>query len=40
MTPTNKGPVPFILDQGVPGIHFYTLNRAKATLDVVRALGG
>ncbi len=27
-----------LLDQGVPGIHFYTLNRAKATLDVVNAL--
>ena len=29
-----------LLEQGVPGIHFYTLNRAKATLDVVRALNG
>lgn len=27
-----------LLEQGVPGIHFYTLNRAKATLDVVKAL--
>ncbi len=27
-----------LLDQGVPGIHFYTLNRAKATLDVVNNL--
>ena len=27
-----------LLEQGVPGIHFYTLNRAKATLDVVNAL--
>ncbi|WP_223789848.1 methylenetetrahydrofolate reductase [NAD(P)H] [Marinicella meishanensis] len=27
-----------LLDQGVNGIHFYTLNRAKATLDVVKAL--
>ncbi|GJM06075.1 MAG: methylenetetrahydrofolate reductase [marine bacterium B5-7] len=29
-----------LLDQGVPGIHFYTLNRAKATLDVVNGLQG
>ncbi len=27
-----------LIDQGVPGIHFYTLNRAKATIDVVTAL--
>lgn len=27
-----------LLSQGVPGIHFYTLNRAKATLDIVKAL--
>lgn len=27
-----------LLEQGVPGIHFYTLNRAKATLDIVKAL--
>lgn len=27
-----------LLDQGVPGIHFYTLNRSKATLDVVKGL--
>ncbi len=27
-----------LLDQGVNGIHFYTLNRAKATMDVVNAL--
>ena len=29
-----------LLDQGVNGIHFYTLNRAKATMDVVRGLAG
>lgn len=27
-----------LLQQGVPAIHFYTLNRAKATLEVVKAL--
>jgi len=28
-----------LLERGVPGIHFYTLNRSPATRMVLRALG-
>jgi methylenetetrahydrofolate reductase (NADPH) len=28
-----------LLDYGVPGIHFYTMNSAKSTLDIVKRIG-
>jgi methylenetetrahydrofolate reductase (NADPH) len=28
-----------LIDAGVPGLHFYTMNQAKATLDLCEALG-
>jgi len=28
-----------LIREGVPGIHFYTLNRAHSTVEVVRHLG-
>jgi len=27
-----------LLDRGAPGIHFYTLNRSRATVDILEAL--
>jgi methylenetetrahydrofolate reductase (NADPH) len=27
-----------LLDQGAPGVHFYTLNRSKATVEILRRL--
>jgi methylenetetrahydrofolate reductase (NADPH) len=28
-----------LLDFGVPGIHFYTMNSAKSTLEIVKRIG-
>ena len=28
-----------LLDRGVTGLHFYTLNKARSTVEVVRRLG-
>jgi methylenetetrahydrofolate reductase (NADPH) len=28
-----------LLDEGVPALHFYTMNRAKATREVLGRLG-
>jgi methylenetetrahydrofolate reductase (NADPH) len=27
-----------LLDKGAPGIHFYTLNRSRATVEILRRL--